>query len=400
LGEELRKAQFIGWNLSAPAETQPLTGDEVSGTYEDVLRELGFSVEVGETWEKVQAFSRVWALSDDAFEQAQAKAGGKALVRRLLVNVTPKLSEPYTSDDGEQFKAGDIKPFEKLAKDSQGITRLGVFRADVDNLGKLFAEGLGEDATLSRIASLSFHISLFFEGWVGQLAERRNKQNGDRLYAIYSGGDDLFFVGSWDEVVEFAWEVNEALKAYTGGHPGIHISGGMALVTEKYPLAKAAKDAEEAEKAAKGLTWWDEQGNKRKKNVFAFLGQPLPWSEFKNARDLKKRLEKLEASKRTAVIRKLLMNYALYAKTEKDRREKGKNRKADGKPQTLYGPWNWRIVYLLRRTFGKETPENKETNEQRLINDFHVLPGEAKQPDYARLDWVGVAARWAELEDR
>ncbi len=424
LGEELRRAQFIGWNLSTPAETQPLTGEEIPGTYEAVLQELGFDVEVGETFEKVQASSRIWALSDNAFEPAQAKAGGKVLVRRLLVNVTPIVSreeivqlQGKVDDLPDLDSVNPVKPFGAMAHQSQGIPRLGVFRADVDNLGKLFAEGLGNDATLSRIASLSFTISLFFEGWVGEIArqfnEKRRKADakrrqqdkdtplyGDALYAIYSGGDDLFFVGSWDELVEFAWQVNEDLKRYTGGHPGIHISGGMVLVTEKYPLAKAARDAEEAEKAAKGLTWWDKQGTSHKKNVFAFLGQPLPWSEFANARDLKQRLIALDKSKRTAVIRKLLMNYDLYARAEEDRREKGKDRKQQGRPQTLYGPWNWRIVYLLRRTFGKETSENRDTDEQRLTRNFHVSPGEEEQPDYARLEWVGVAARWAELEDR
>ncbi|MDW8101235.1 MAG: hypothetical protein RML36_17335, partial [Anaerolineae bacterium] len=58
---------------------------------------------------------------------------------------------------------------------SKGIQRLGVLRMDVDNLGKLFAEGFGENATLSRVAALSFAISLFFEGWVEVLAERVGK---------------------------------------------------------------------------------------------------------------------------------------------------------------------------------------------------------------------------------
>jgi CRISPR-associated protein Csm1 len=402
LGRRLRDAQFISWKwLNHPISAAPVKAEARGGEWWKVLNNLGFDVHVWDNLKEVpKDASWVWALSDEAFEDAQKANAFSVLVRRLLVNVTPKLSEPFTTEDGQSFKAGDIKPFEKLAKDSQGIPRLGVFRADVDNLGKLFAEGLGNDATLSRIASLSFAISLFFEGWVGKIAETRNNANGDRLYAIYSGGDDLFFVGSWNEVVEFAWQVNEDLKKYTGGHPGIHISGGMALVTEKYPLAKAAKDAEHAESAAKGLTWWDASGARRKKNVFSFLGQPLPWSEFQNARDLKQRLEALDDSKRIAVIRKLLMNYDLYARAEKKRREQGKDKKQDGKPQTLYGPWNWRILYLLRRTFGRETQENQETEEQRLTRGFHVLPGEAKQPDYARLDWVGVAARWVELKDR
>jgi CRISPR-associated protein Csm1 len=421
LGRDLRDAQYIAWRLrDHPKSVAPIQAGTRGGRWHEVLNHLGFNVWIKDNLVDVpKDASWVWAVSDKAFEDAYEAKTFPVLVRRLLVNVTPKLSEPYKTDDGQFFKAGDIKPFEKLAKDSHGITRLGIFRADVDNLGKLFAEGLGADATLSRIASLSFHISLFFEGWVGEIAknfnEKRRKEDqerkakareegkndkdvplyGDALYAIYSGGDDLFFVGSWDEVVEFAWQVNEDLHKYTGGHPGIHISGGMALVTEKYPLAKAARDAEKAEKAAKSLEWWDEEAvaaqKPNKKNVFTFLGQPLPWSEFKHARALKKRLEQLEDSKRTAVIRKLLMNYALYAKAEEDRRKKGKNRKSDGKPQTLYGPWNWRIVYLLRRTFGKES-EKANPNEQTLITDFHTRPD--------MLEYTGVAARWAELEDR
>lgn len=402
LGRRLRDAQYISWKLlSHPAQVAEVKADKRSGEWWKVLNHLGFNVRVWDNLKEVpQDASWVWALSDKAFKDAKDAKTFPVLVRRLLVNVTPKLSEPYTTDDGESFNTGDIKPFEKLAKDSQGIKRLGIFRADVDNLGKLFEEGLGNDATLSRIASLSFAISLFFEGWVGKIAETRNQANGNRLYAIYSGGDDLFFVGSWDEVVEFAWQVNEDLQRYTGGHPGIHLSGGMALATEKYPLAKAAKDAEKAESAAKSLTWWDESGTEHKKNVFSFLAQPLPWSEFKNARELKQRLASLDENKRTAVIRKLLLNYDLYVRAEKKRRDEGKDIKPDKKPQTLYGPWNWRILYLLRRTFGKSKPESQETEGERLTRDFHVLSGEAKQPDYARLDWVGLAARWVELEDR
>ncbi|MEW6287094.1 MAG: type III-A CRISPR-associated protein Cas10/Csm1 [Chloroflexota bacterium] len=427
LGEDLRKAQFIGWNfLAHPEKVADLTGKEISSGYEEALKDLGFEIKIGETFDKVQTFSRVWALNDDAFEKAKDQAGGKVLVRRLLVNVTPIISREEILqlqgkvDDLPDIDAKDpVKPFGAMAYQSQGITRLGVFRADVDNLGKLFAEGLGNDATLSRIASLSFSISLFFEGWVGEIAKRFNEDRrkkdearkaealqkgksekdvplyGDALYAIYSGGDDLFFVGSWDELVEFAWQVNEDLHKYTGGHSGIHISGGMVLVTEKYPLAKAAKDAEKAESAAKNLTWWDENGQPHKKNVFSFLGQPLPWSEFANARELKGRLGALDDNKRTAVIRKLLMNYDLYAEAEKKRREKGKDKKQDGKPQTLYGPWNWRILYLLRRNLDKNNAEHQE-----LTDDFHVLPDEEKQPNYARLEWVGVAARWMELKDR
>lgn len=109
------------------------------------------------------------------------------LIRRLLVNVTPIISreeilqlQGKVDDLPALNSENPVKPFGAMAYQSRGIHRLGVFRADVDNLGKLFAEGLGNDATLSRIASLSFSISLFFEGWVGKLAEHgtRNTATG------------------------------------------------------------------------------------------------------------------------------------------------------------------------------------------------------------------------------
>lgn len=398
LGDQLRQAEYIGWG-PAPAQR----ADDGQG-YEGALRDLGFAIKIGQNSKDMNGFSRIWALSDKALKDASGQANGKVLARRLLVNVTPMFASQNELDTLRNSGVKDlpqkhvdkqgkprIKMVQALAYQSRGITRLGVFRADVDNLGTIFASGLKKRASLTRIAALSFAFSLFFEGWVGEIAKTRNSQNGDRLYAIYSGGDDLFFVGSWDELVEFAWQVNEDLHKYTGGHPGIHISGGMALVTEKYPLAKAAQDAEKAEKAAKNLTWWDENRQPHRKNVFSFLGQPLPWSEFKNARELKGRLAGVDASKRTAVIRKLLMNYALYAEAEKKRREAGKDIKPDKKPQTLYGPWNWRILYLLRRMFGKDS-EKMDTNEQTLITDFHTRPD--------MLEYTGVGARWAELLKR
>jgi CRISPR-associated protein Csm1 len=378
LGQDLRDAQYIGWQfLEHPQTVNLLDGTEIPGEWQKAIKDLGFSVKVSGKFDEVSNQSRVWALNGEALKQVK-RGLNQIIIRRFMVNVTPHLNEGFVSSDGQPFKKGDIKPFEKLAADSSGITRLGVLRMDVDNLGRIFAEGLGNDATLSRIASLSFAVSLFFEGWVGKLAQDWNNKHGDRLYAIYSGGDDLFFVGSWDVLAEFALEIRNQLGNYVAGHPGIHLSGGMVLVGEKYPLAKAAEDAHHAEEAAKKLKWWH-QNEKREKNVFSLFGQPLPWENFEKARALREPLESAGQS----VIRTLLNNYALYSEAEEERRKAGKDQKQfDKPPQTLYGPWNWRIVYTLKRN----------NVDKSLIEKLHETP--------AMLEWLGVAARWAELKNR
>lgn len=355
----------------------------------------------------------VLALNEEALEKLQP-ARNRAIGRRLLVNVAPRLSSrelealknkgiedlPDEVDDSDP----PIKPFGALAAQSQGIKRFGILRMDVDNLGRLFAEGLGEYAALSRIASLSFAVSLYFEGWVGELAKRRNQARreadthrkddemprGDGIYAIYSGGDDLFFVGAWDEIVELAREIRRDLTKYAANHPGIHASGGIVLVNDKYPLAKAAEDCHRAEQAAKGLKWWQGE-QKKEKDVITFLGLPMPWVEFGiedcspetgTAHSLMHLLVEMDDQ---AVFRTLLNNYANYAEAEETRRKQGEGLRRDLHPQPLYGPWNWRVFYTLRRKLKEH--DNKKLSQ--LADHLRTTP--------EAMSKIGLAARWAEL---
>jgi CRISPR-associated protein Csm1 len=373
LGDELRNAKYIIWQR---------TGNIQGNGWRKVLGELGYQVLVLRDSESVPSEGLVWALDDEAYSSLKHETKG-TVVRRLVVNVTPRLDENFTSEDGQVSLKGGIKPFEKLAKDSKGIKRLGILRADVDNLGHMFAEGLGAKATLSRIASLSFAVSLYFEGWVGYLAQRRNEENGQSLYAIYSGGDDLFFVGAWDEIVEFAREIRNDLVEYVIGHPNIHLSAGVVLVNDKYPLARAAEDAAGAEEQAKKFEWWNEKGKTyTRKNVISFLGQPLAWETFEKTRSLMSELVGLDDGVRKSTIHTLLENYALYAETVVKRRDAGRDKNQQGQPQVDYGPWNWRILYML----------NRNLNDKDLMEKFRSNP--------AMLEWLGVAARWAELLTR
>ncbi|MBI5842848.1 MAG: type III-A CRISPR-associated protein Cas10/Csm1 [Chloroflexi bacterium] len=417
LGKGLRKAKYLTLEyqeLKAPSLLFKV--DFVPRTWREALHAFGFSLP--EDFEKVASTSAnpqvVLALSDESYGGLQP-APHRAIGRRLLVNVAPRLTkdelEPLKQKQVEDLpdsvdeKDPPIKPFGALAVQSKGIERLGILRMDVDNLGKMFAEGLGKHASLARIASLSFAVSLYFEGWVGELAKRRNQvrrerdkergkddiPRGDGVYAIYSGGDDLFFVGSWDEVVELARQIRRDLERYTN-HPGIHASGGIVLVNDKYPLAKAAEDCHRAEQKAKGMKWRDKDGLEKEKDVITLLGLPLPWSQFgtedcapetNTAHTLMHLLA--DEIKDDAVIRTLLNNYAKYAEAEEDLRKQGKGMTNDHRPQRLYGPWNWRVFYSLRRKL--QSKEDEKLSE--LANHLHTTPD--------AMSMIGLASRWAEL---
>ncbi|HTL89913.1 MAG TPA: type III-A CRISPR-associated protein Cas10/Csm1, partial [Leptolyngbya sp.] len=156
----------------------------------------------------------------------------------------------------------------EFAQNAEGIKRVGYLRMDVDRLGQIFAKGLKNDYSLPKLAGLSRQMSYFFKVYLNSLAKNRETnfisqakkysfryltgKPRQRLMFIYAGGDDLFVSGSWNEVVEFAFDVYQAFRAYTGSHPDITLSGGISIETDKFPLYQAASEAGEAEDQAKG----------------------------------------------------------------------------------------------------------------------------------------------------
>lgn len=420
LGKDLRSARvllLVEERFQLPGRLDLVAS---AGHWQETLRFLGMSVQIAEECPVRLPAGRavLFALDDDML--GKLRPGKRtAIGRKLLVNTTPILcGDDLKFVEGEELQErrsthslGDVKPFTLLAVQSCGIRRLGVLRMDVDNLGKLFQEGLGEGATLAQVAGLSFAISLYFEGWVGVLAEAVNRQHrhpdfptSDRLYAIYSGGDDLFFVGSWDVVVELALAVRRDLSRYAAGHPGIHTSGGIVLTGGKYPLAQAADDAGEAEHKAKAYR----RHNGHDKDAICFLDIAQPWEKFGIEEccnggfgsthqlahllaDMTDPRNKTHKAVPQSLIRNLLEQYEQYAAVVLERRRAGTDLNRAGAPQTPFGPWMWRTVYLLTRMANsmKTEPES-----QKQILELRT---DLWQNDFGNIEWIGLAARWADL---
>ena len=107
----------------------------------------------------------------------------------------------------------EIEGTEGVAK---GIKRLAVLRLDVDNLGAAFMAGFSEQEggsynTLARSAVFSQQMSLFFKFHINQFAKDKN------LTIIYAGGDDVFAIGSWQDVIDFAVDIRQKFIAFTNG---------------------------------------------------------------------------------------------------------------------------------------------------------------------------------------
>lgn len=172
--------------------------------------------------------------------------------------------------------------FGELIKSSNGIERLSVLRADADNLGQAFVSGYPEKImTLSRTAAFSRLMSDFFKLYINDILKNGrfhlddNRGSSPRnAVIVYSGGDDIFIAGSWDDIIGFGIDLHEAFSKFTQGT--LSISAGIGMYHEKYPIAAMARNSGSLEDHSKQLD------GKNAVTLFDYSNR-YSWDEFINS---------------------------------------------------------------------------------------------------------------------
>lgn len=170
----------------------------------------------------------------------------------------------------------EIKTFEDMAHQPEGQPLLGFLKADVDNLGQAFILGFKRDGksidTISRQATFSRLLDTFFSGWIEHLVSTRYKD----CYTVFSGGDDLFYVGPWKQILELATQVNADFACFANDK--LTLSAGVFIARADYPMAMAAQEVNKAlEKSKKG-------DNTGQKNRITILNETMTWSEWEQVK--------------------------------------------------------------------------------------------------------------------
>lgn len=172
--------------------------------------------------------------------------------------------------------------FEEFSKEATGINRIGVLRADVDNLGQSFVAGFNDEknndrySTITRTAELSRHLSLFFKFYINKVLNNPTyiigdkKKEGRNAAIVYSGGDDLFIVGAWNEIIGLAIDIRREFEKYTEGT--LTLSAGIGIYNSNYPISVMADEVAEAESKSKEYTG--------KNAITIFDNKTYSWSVF------------------------------------------------------------------------------------------------------------------------
>jgi CRISPR-associated protein Csm1 len=328
-----------------------------------------------------------------------------------FTDIALRFQSPDTTVNSLPYLAGSThrfdRTFDEIAKMAKGVERLGLLRMDVDNLGKIFSEGLqnyqhgiikdgSRFHSLGRITTLSWQLNLFFSGILPMLVKSKSDWK-ERVSVVYAGGDDIFLLGAWDALPEIAHEIYCQFKEFTCQNISFSLSGGMVLTGGKYPIYKSAELAGEAENQAKMHETIFAGKEKVRKSTFTFLDTPMHWLEFRRLFDAYSQLSQIVQRKENYPLLRRLQDIAKSWAESRDKllRENNGVSLETIKEQIEAEKWRWRMVYSLHR-FAKDKKELKKEIEE--IQQF--VTTSVAGTNRKGIELLGVLSRWCELRMR
>lgn len=329
--------------------------------------------------------------------------------------VLPSVKEQIELGRGlsKMNNGGKPKTFEDYADGSN----LGILRMDVDGLGKRFIKGF---STIAEYKAFSKKVKDFFENYIGgggkdykgkRLLDTIVPSTGEKydeyLNVIYAGGDDLFIIGRWDKLIDFAELIHsETEKQFendcyedNGETKRVSISGGIAIVKPKFPIAKAAELAGEAEEASKNVDG---------KNAFNLFGKTIKWNgEFAKVKEYKNRFVRCASDKdvefNKSILHKLML-YSMLADMNKAKMQEAETDKEGEWHKAADYRYVWHMAYYLTRfmekykNFDKEHEPTKREKKKACWDLCSEIKNKQMDDNGRFLELIAVAARWAELE--
>ncbi|HRT61068.1 MAG TPA: type III-A CRISPR-associated protein Cas10/Csm1 [Syntrophales bacterium] len=278
-----------------------------------------------------EKFAQIWALSAAEHGPFGIKEIGCYIPKFRIndpVNDLMKDEKHVSPELREEIRRGITeglpKTFEVIALSSlrpaiggsgfRGRPLLSVFKADVDDLGLIFSQGLrasaeegGNRLTLGRYTTLSRMLDRFFTVYLPHLFASR--QEYADIYTIFAGGDDLLLIGPWTRVFRLAGEINSDFRRYTCSNPDVTLSGTLNLMKSRHPVNYMAKVAERGLKKAKNES--------KDKDSLHLWGEVIPWSLFPRLSGAVDEFDRLLNEPRTKISTGLVYDFMVLKEMKK-----------------------------------------------------------------------------------
>ena len=321
LGQELPKCNYIAFGKGFVSKADENEGKKIvifhSGIKDNQRdgqdqgkKSDSYYVELLGNYEGIKKNNERYLIYDIENKEKQTEEGRLTPIKKHYANYIP------TKNNKDSRK--EVLSFEEIAGFSKwrnadgkeyGSELLGVLKVDVDNLGLIFSKGFENPGraeqglkdidrkTVSRYLTMSRMLELFFSGWLKEILSENHKEkviaelttleniddkerfrryleieqiNFNKIYTVYSGGDDLVLVGPWETMIIFSIFLNNQFRKFTCNNQFITLSAGLTFVKPKFPIASAIKQADALLERSK------EQGKDRIK----MFGTTVKWDKL------------------------------------------------------------------------------------------------------------------------
>lgn len=223
-----------------------------------------------------------------------------------------------------------IKSFEELSKNSSGLMAL---KADVDRLGDTFRDFYM--TSFKKFNRLSRELDFFFSNYVPYWVENSDYKN---LYIIFAGGDDLFLIGEYKEIVKFAKELRE--KFYKFALQKATLSMGLVMFKHSTPINFISNLADEAESRAKEVKF---KNNLQTRDGIDIFTIPMKFDEFN---DIDKQWEEINNELINKEVDTTTFYYRLIELTQM-------KENLNEKFNVVDSMWKSKISYIYKRNLTK-----------------------------------------------
>jgi len=276
---------------------------------------------------------------------------------KRIANVVPKFKEEDIDslkyqdikiDDEMEIKKGQIKTFYHIANDGLKIKNnkligrnyLAILKADIDNLGEIFIRGFNheiKEATFSRVLYLSRMIDYFFTTILMDFIKDKN------IYTVFAGGDDLFLIGHYEDIIKTYEWILRKLKDYTKNED-FHLSSAIHLTRPNVPLNLMAEFSEEELDKSKSID--------KNKNAITVFGITMKNSEFSKMLEIRDFFEELYKDLRE-INSGVTFMYRFYDFIEM-RKNLDKNFLQNAR-------WKYMLKYLIEKNFEIKKSDDEKT---------------------------------------
>lgn len=253
---------------------------------------FGFTVAIAEARNasglSIDQLSRCWDFSlpenlSDTLFHGYARRNINGFVPRFKSREEMYLPK-YDGADTEGIGSELIKSFGHLAREERtdemvGKVALATVKGDVDNLGRIFQDGLvdpelGKYSSFAKTAAVSRQLNFFFAVYLPDLCRKHS------MYTVFAGGDDFFLIGSWHKAQEMSRDLEEAFVKYVR-NPEIHFSVGIAVTKPECPPLTLSRMAEDNLHKSKSSG----------KNRVTLFDCTVDWTRFRELDALEVKLE-------------------------------------------------------------------------------------------------------------